>query len=636
MANNLINKIKSTSIVDILKNYLALTKRGANYLAICPFHHDTKPSLTINEQKNIWKCFACGESGDAISFVAKYNQLSYYDAAIKIANDLNWDKSIINDFQRSSHYQIENEKYFKLNQKYLEYCQSFLTSNNYPNVLAYLKKRQIDPKIVKHFGIGYNPSEPKILYELLTNEEQKYINISDNELFTRDELIKDNLAFISESGKVNDVFSNRIIFSIKDEHQNIVGFSGRTIGNDEPKYLNTSSTPIFNKSNILYNINNLKLDALNKQIYIVEGFMDVIALYRAGIYNAVATMGTALTNNHIKKLKQFKDLTTIILAFDNDDAGLNAIIHAGKLIGRTFKVNVVNRYDNKYKDFDEIVSLAGNETLNELITNEIPFSLFYLETLSQQANLKTDSLKQDFLLTALDIIATYGYIDYKSNYIDLLNSITGIDKTLLQDKIIEVLKSSISHKLIENIEKISLEEDIYKNKYLSVFKKTNERLILACMGSLEATIRIKDKYNFYVVQSDDQFFIKYYNLNKRFINIIFDYYIYRKDCKQINYEWFDDFKLFINDYLKDNDRYAEIFKSYVDNNEIKYNKYVINEKNIDETLKSCYDAFLNLQLNLINDEIMQNPNSMDNKSLQDQRREISRLIRKNKEGVNNG
>ena len=106
MANNLINKIKSTSIVDILKNYLALTKRGANYLAICPFHRDTKPSLTINEQKNIWKCFACGESGDAISFVAKYNQLSYYDAAIKIANDLNWDKSIINDFQRSSHYQI--------------------------------------------------------------------------------------------------------------------------------------------------------------------------------------------------------------------------------------------------------------------------------------------------------------------------------------------------------------------------------------------------------------------------------------------------------------------------------------------------------------------------------------------------
>lgn len=636
MANNLINKIKSTSIVDILKNYLALTKRGANYLAICPFHHDTKPSLTINEQKNIWKCFACGESGDAISFVAKYNQLTYYDAAIKIANDLNWDKSIINDFQRSSHYQIENEKYFKLNQKYLEYCQSFLTSNNYPNVLAYLKKRQIDPKIVKHFGIGYNPSEPKILYELLTNEEQKYINISDNELFTRDELVKDNLAFISESGKVNDVFSNRIIFSIKDEHQNIVGFSGRTIGNDEPKYLNTSSTPIFNKSNILYNINNLKLDPLNKQIYIVEGFMDVIALYRAGIYNAVATMGTALTNNHIKKLKQFKDLTTIILAFDNDDAGLNAIIHAGKLIGRTFKVNVVNRYDNKYKDFDEIVSLAGNETLNELITKEIPFSLFYLEILSQQANLKTDSLKQDFLLTALDIIATYGYIDYKSNYIDLLNSITGIDKTLLQDKIIEALKTTVPHKLIENIEKISLEEDIYKNKYLSVFIKTNERLILACMGSLEATIRIKDKYNFYGAQSGDQLFNKYYNLFKRFINIIFDYYIYRKDCKQINYEWFDDFKLFINDYLKDNDRYVEIFKSYVDNNEIKYNKYVINEKNIDETLKSCYDAFLNLQLNFINEEIMQNPNNMDNKSLQDQRREISRLIRKNKEGVNNG
>lgn len=636
MASNLINKIKNTSIVDILKNYLALTKRGANYLAICPFHHDTKPSLTINEQKNIWKCFACGESGDAIGFVAKYNKLSYYDAAIKIANDLNWDKSIINDFQRSSYYQIENERYFKLNQKYLEYCQSFLTSNSYPNVLTYLEERKIVPEIVKHFGIGYNPSEPKILYELLTNEEQRYINISNDELFTRDELVKDNLAFISESGKINDVFSNRIIFSIKDEHQNIVGFSGRTIGNDEPKYLNTSSTPVFNKSNILYNINNLKLDALNKQIYIVEGFMDVIALYRAGIYNAVATMGTALTNNHIKKLKQFKDLTTIILAFDNDDAGLNAIIHAGKLIGRTFKVNVVNRYDKKYKDFDEIVNLTSNETLNELITKETPFSLFYLQTLAQQANLKTNSLKQDFLLTALDIIATYGYIEYKTNYIDLLNSITGLDKTLLQDKIVEVLKSSIPRKLIENIEKISLEDDTYKNKYLSVFIKTSNRLILACMGSLEATIRIKNKYNFYGAQSGDELFVKYYNLFKRFINIIFDYYIYRKDCKQINYEWFDNFKLFINDYLKDNDRYTEIFKSYVNNNEIKYNKYVINQKNIDETLKSCYDAFLNLKLNLINEEIMQNPNNMDNKALQEQRREISSLIRKNKEGVNNG
>lgn len=636
MANNLISKIKNTSIIEIFKNYLSLTKRGANYLAICPFHHDTKPSLTINEQKNIWKCFACGESGDVISFVMKQSKLSYFDAAIKIANDLNWDKSIINDFKYSNNYQIENDRYYKLNKKYLEYCQSFLHSNNYIHVLEYLKQRKLTEEIIKKFEIGYNPKDPKILYELLTNENKKYINLSDDELFTREELIKDNLVFINDLGKINDVFSNRIIFSIKDEHQNIIGFSGRTIENNEPKYLNSSNTPIFNKSSVLYNINNLKLDNLNKQIYIVEGFMDVIALHHINIYNVVATMGTALTNNHIKKLKQFKDLTTIILAFDNDDAGLNAILHAGKLIGRLFKVNVVNRYDKKFKDFDEVINLANKETLNELIVNETPFCLFYLQILANQANLKTNSLKQDFLSTALNVIADYGYIDYKLNYVNFLNILLGFDKELLQEKIVDVLKELPSHKLPEKIEKIQLKEDIYKNKYLSIFVKTSERLILACMASLEATIYIKDKYNFYSVQDDEQLFSKYYKLFKRFINIIFDYYIYRKDCKKINYDYFDDFSSFIKEYLNDSESYIAIFESYINNNEIKYNKYIINEKNLNETLKSCYDAFLNLKLNLINNEINKKSNNIDNKVLQEQRREISCLIRKNKERVNNG
>lgn len=638
MASNLINRIKSSSIVDILKNYLSLSKRGANYLAICPFHHDTKPSLTINDQKGIWKCFACGESGDAISFVAKNNHLSYHDAAIKIANDLNLDKSLINDFKQNNIYKVENERYYKLNQKYLEYCKNFLTSNSYHNVLDYLNKRGINEEIINRFQIGYNPTEQKILYELLTNEEQKYINLSSDELFTRDELLKVNLIYINEHGQVNDVFSNRVIFSIKDEHQNIVGFSGRNINNSEPKYLNTGSTPIFNKSEILYNINNLKLDALNKQIYIVEGFMDVIALYRSNVTNAVATMGTALTLNHIKKLKQQKNLETIILAFDNDEPGLNAIIQAGKLIGKTFKVNVINRYDKKYKDFDEVINQANAETLNEILIKETPFSLFYLQYLVKQTNLKTDSLKQDFLSTSLDVISKYGYENYKIDYINFLMEHLKFDKEFLSEKINHIFKNNFQINTIKNFEKfekIVISNDVYKNKFFSVFLKMSERLILASMSSLEAATYIKDKYNFYNLYNNEQLFVKYYNLFKKFINIIFDYYIYREDCEQINITCFDDFKLFIQEYLKDSNRYIDIFQSYIEKNELKYDKYVVNKKNLDETIKSCYDAFLNLSLNLINEEIIKN-SSDDNKILQEQRREISKLIRKNKEGDKNG
>ncbi|VEU76011.1 DNA primase [Mycoplasmopsis columboralis] len=355
MSKNISNEtidliIRSSNIVNIIGQFIQLTKKGNNYLGVCPFHADTSPSLTVSESKNIYKCFACGHSGNVVKFVKEFKNISFMQALEFLAKEanlqINFDSFKTYETPRKDPNQQKlfdlleaANLYFKLNVSNLE-TQKFLDY-----------RKLNDAEILETFDIGYAP---------LTN----YLEIlKTNNLYS--DLDLNNVGLINDD--LNLIFKNRVTFAIKNEFGEVVGFSGRQLNNDKSyaKYLNSPESLIFKKSKILYNFHNAKETAMEKHsIIIVEGFMDVIALYKSGFKNVIALMGTALTDDHLKLLNDLK----VILFLDNDTAGQSATYKSLlKLIKHKFEVEVVvNKFN---KDPDEILHTNGKEFLIELIEN---------------------------------------------------------------------------------------------------------------------------------------------------------------------------------------------------------------------------------------------------------------------------
>lgn len=446
--NNLINAIKELSIVSIIEHYVPLTKKGANFWGICPFHHDTKPSMSVNETKKMFKCFTCNVAGDAISFVAKYKEISYHQAALEIAKDFNLDPKLIQGFNQNYAENQQNNRKYELNKDYLEWAQVFLRQKNTPDGLNYLAKRQLDNTIIDHFGIGYCPDlQPDEMYQLLTNANNQLANPDPNHLYKRQELLDNGLITINSSGNVFDFFKGRVIFSIKDGKGNIIGFSGRSINGTDPKYLNTPETEIFKKNSVLYNWSEVTKIADNTDLYLVEGFMDVIALYRAGIVNAVAAMGVAFNLNHIKLIKQNPNIKNLILAFDNDAAGHEAILKNASLINQYFNLYVLKPYDQKYKDFDEVINAAGAKELQAIANDIVPYSLYYLEYLTHDySNIPNELDKQKYLGDAIKCLKEFGNPLYLNQYLQIMSNFTHYDEAIIKKQLVFLdERSSLSH-----------------------------------------------------------------------------------------------------------------------------------------------------------------------------------------------
>lgn len=585
MSNELAEKIHKIDIVEIIKNYLQLFKKGNNYLAICPFHGDTKPSLTINSQKNIFKCFACSAGGDAIKFVMLYKNLNYQQALIEIAHQLNLDEKLINNFKNDNSF--EYQRIYDLNSNYLEFCQAFLHNKENKEILDYLKNRGIDDEIINAFKIGFNPNKSgHDLYDLLTNNDENYVNIDDSLTFKRDELVSNNLALITSSGNVLDTFRNRIVFSICNDEGKIVGFSGRVVNsNDEPKYLNTSETNIFKKSEILYNWHNA-IKEKKSIIFLVEGFMDAIALHKIGITNCVATMGTAFSDSHLNKILSNKKIKTVVLGFDNDDAGKKAIISVGKKIGKKINTYVVKRYDSKYKDFDEVLNNSSKEELNKIIENQTHFSLFLLEDLFANSTLSSLSEKEETFNLAIEIITKYGNSLYSDEYFSLLQKYLNFDSSTIKNKISNALNNFKSNYLTPKYN--TKDKNFNKNILIdcSLAKNDYDKIIVACLSSRNATKIVFEKF-------PDQIQNKLFKIHYEFMNkikLILDYY---KNHDSNDLSIIDTKSDFLN-YVKE--KYSEILNDNCINDFILcFNKsqsaincFDNNYENLVKLINNCY------------------------------------------------
>lgn len=417
ISKELIDEVKSKNdIVDIIGSYISLNDKNK---ALCPFHNDHSPSFSVHPDKQIYKCFSCGESGNVITFVEKFLGISFHEA-VKLLADRAGIKLNINVPKKTNKY----DKYYEITDTVNKYFKNNIFSSNGQQALKYLNDRHIDKDIINKFNIGISTNNK--LHEILA---KKY-NLED--------LLKIDIVREVDN-KIYDTFQNRIMFPIIDEDNNIVGFSGRKyLANDLDnkqlsKYVNSRETDIFIKSKIFYNINNaLPNIKKSKEIIITEGFMDTIRMVSIGYNNTVALMGTAFTKEHLDKIIKYK--CRVVLNLDQDNAGVLGTISIGdELIKNNIDVSVIVFDD--YKDSDEYIINKGKEAFDYAYKNRISYIDFKFKYLKSNKNMKDSTDISKYINEAIKSLNDIDDDILKELKINELSREFGIDEFVIKNKI---------------------------------------------------------------------------------------------------------------------------------------------------------------------------------------------------------
>lgn len=391
ISNTSLDELKSSiNIVDEIAKVVPLKRAGANYKGCCPFHNEKTPSFVVSEQKQIFTCFGCGETGNIFKFVQRYYNLEFYEAAEKLAKE----NGIT--LQISGRNDKEKERYYEINKEAARFFYRTLTENKNPGY-SYMKSRGIEDSILKKFGIGYADAGWDSLYTFFKKK-----GVEDKILL--------ELGLISEkNGKYYDKFRNRVMFPIINTAGNVIGFGGRAIGDAQPKYLNSPENKVFQKKNNLYALNICKADIAKENLAVlVEGYMDVISLYQGGVHNAVASLGTALTENQAKLLKRYTK--NVVLSYDSDQAGRKAALRGIDVLGRQeCKVKVLHVTDGK--DPDEFIKQHGKAAFMNLIENALPMIDYKIDSIRQNVDINTEEGKIEFIRTVTDILRTLSPVE---------------------------------------------------------------------------------------------------------------------------------------------------------------------------------------------------------------------------------
>lgn len=377
---NLKNQV---NIVDVVGRTLPLKRAGSNYKGCCPFHNEKTPSFVVSEQKQIFTCFGCGATGDVIEYVKRYYNLDFGEAVERIAREegIAIERRTVND---------NRDIYYKVNKLAAGFFYKAFTERANKGY-AYMKRRGISPAILKKFGIGYADEQWDSLYRYLLSQGV-------------DKKIMVELGLVSENkGKCYDKFRNRVIFPIINTSGKVIGFGGRAIDpSDNPKYLNSPESKIFQKKNNLYGLN-ISRQSVGKEgfIILVEGYMDTIALYQSGVQNVAASLGTALTENQARLIKRYT--RDVVLSYDADGAGRAAALRGLEILKKEeCKVKVLHVTDGK--DPDEYVKKNGKDAFLKLIGEALPYGDYRLEAAKTGFDLSRDEDKIDYIRKATEIL----------------------------------------------------------------------------------------------------------------------------------------------------------------------------------------------------------------------------------------
>jgi len=465
LSNEELNKIRnSVNIVDVVRNYVNLEKKGKNYFGICPFHDDHTPSMSVSEEKQIFTCFVCGVSGNVFSFIKNYENITFIEAVNKVAS--------ISGISLSQNINVVKryDKEYKAYDLAVKYYKNNLKTELGKKARIYLNQRNINEEIINEFDIGVSFNDNN-LSKLLVGK--KY-----------DEKMLVDIGLSNKGEMLYDLFRNRIMFPIHNSNGDPVGFSGR-IYNNEPdsKYINTKETYIFKKGETLFNYHRAILEAKkNKHLILCEGQMDAIRIYASGIKNVCATMGTALTNYHVNLLRKLN--VKIILNMDSDNAGIKATLQNGELLSKSnIEVSVVKL--NGAKDPDEYINKYGVDKYKECINHAISLFDFKINNLKDNKNLnKADELS-----------------NYINNVIDELNKSND-----------EILRTVTINKLSEEY---NIDKNILLSKLKSIDKKEDIKIAKRKVKKQKQNIRAVEEILYYMMNN-----VKYANIFTKELNYI--------------------------------------------------------------------------------------------------------------------
>lgn len=545
---------RKANIVDIIRDYVPLTQRGKNYFGICPFHDDHNPSMSVSPEKGVYKCFVCGNAGNVFNFVMEYEKVSFYEAvkivADKIGVSIDISTSKKENTKKSPLYDIYNIAY--------KFYQNNLNTVYGKDAKKYLLNRKIDEDVIKNFNIGLSLSDSELCNALKAKG------------FKNDDIVSSGVA-VQNGNNIYDIYKNRIMFPLYDLEGNVVGFSGRIYNQkSESKYINTKETEIFKKGELLYNYHIAKKEARKeKNIIVVEGFMDVIRLSTIGIVNVVATMGTAVTKYQLNLIQKLAP--NITLMFDGDKAGekaTNAFIELAN--GNDSNIKVVRLEDNL--DPDEYILTKGKDKM-----------IYNLSHAQSVYDYKLSSYKENI-----------DFNDSKevSNYINvMIKEFEKIDDDIVRE--IEIKKLSESTNVSYDLIKSKLKDS--EKKVIITHKPKNIKINKYEKAS---------KYILYRMINDNNMILYYFNNLSYLPNDI-----ERKLASEIVlfYKKFNSFNLsdFII-YLEDK---KELINLVVDISDLKYTEDELND-NIDNYFDVIKESLYNNQIVKLTSELKNESNSV--------------------------
>ncbi len=381
----------SNDIESVIAGYVDLRRRGKTLTGLCPFHNEKTPSFTVYPETSSYYCFGCGAGGDVVTFVRNIENLDYIEA-IKFLADRAGIKMPDDKFDDTA--SNLRRRIYSANREAARFFRETLFSENGKNQLDYLRRRNVPMKMIKHFGLGAAPDDWHALENHLKAKG-----------FNRDELVAANLLRFSEkNGKryYYDAFRAKVMYPVIDLRGNVVAFGGRVLDNSKPKYINTSDTLVYKKSNELFALNFAK-NGNDRKLILCEGYMDVIALHAAGFENAVAGLGTALTPEQVSLISRYAD--EVALCYDSDEAGQKAVKAALSLFSKTgVRVKVIRLQGGK--DPDEIIRVHGKEMFAKLLNSADNDTEYKLSVMRSKYDVETSDGKVNFLREAANFLAT--------------------------------------------------------------------------------------------------------------------------------------------------------------------------------------------------------------------------------------
>lgn len=568
----------NTDIVDIISQYLQLRKSGQNHFAHCPFHEDKTPSFSVNDQKQIFYCFSCGRGGNVFSFLREIEGLTYPEAIIKTAELINYplDQSLVTQVANQQNYEDSaTGKLYSINDMAKSFYHHILMNTQIGKpALEYLLNRGMTKETIEEFKIGFSPVQRNALYMYLQSQKDVEFDI---ETYQTSGLFSENTN--SNNSDFLDRFSNRIIFPIHNERGSTIGFSGRIFEEKEnsyptAKYLNTPETTLFNKSQIIYNFDKAKAAVRREnEVIFFEGYMDVISAWQSGVKNAVASMGTSLTEDQIKRIDRFTD--HIILAFDGDDAGKDAIKRSVDYLAEQTHFNIEIITFPSGLDPDDYIQKHGKQEFIEFLTHGRDTHMsFLMHYHKRNKNLANESEQIAYIEAVLEELTNVDSLVEREIYLSQLSEEFNLSLDTLKSQFESVLESVQAQQITEmRQQQRKIKNEVpsvqvsYQNKPKFSLVDQAERMLLSRLFyHEEAWIQLNK------IESDFQF----HNEINQLIYILFESYR-ETDLESTDIEGFLDYLQ--EDHLKK--KVAEIF--LIDLGEMKdgeINDYVHVIKNV--------------------------------------------------------